>query len=517
MKLEATGARRGDEPDRGLLRELLDLSVHEIYVLDPATMRFALASAGALANLGYTLDELRTLSPADVAADYDAARTRERIGRLLRGERKMMTFSTRNRRKDGSTYPVLLRIQRVDFEGQAAILGVAIDETDRVDAERKAKERSELYRRLAENSRDAIFRCVLDVPQFEYWSPATREVLGFEPAEAMADPDCIRDRLGPEGQALLSAAKERVARFGEQATFETAYVHPSGQRRWLLVRLRLARDEQGRPLAVEGSMTDITERKRAEDEVRALNAELEVRVRDRTRDLEEANRALDAFAHSISHDLRAPLRSISGFTKIMLEEGGAALNDEARAAAHRVLAAAGRADRLTLDLLALCRVDRHPLRRSRCDLGAMARRINDELAEQTDRHVETVIARDLYADADEALVDNVMRGLLDNAWKFTRTKPSPRVEVGVESRDGERVFFVRDNGIGFDMAKVDQVFAPLERLHGIEEYEGTGLGLPMAKRSIERHGGRLWATATPQKGATFYFTLAPRPGAPVGG
>jgi PAS domain S-box-containing protein len=268
-------------------------------------------------------------------------------------------------------------------------------------------------------------------------------------------------------------------------------------------------DEAGRPYAVAGISTDITDRKRAEDEVQRLNAELERRVRERTAELEASTDELDAFAYSVSHDLRAPLRSIEGFSQILIEDYADRLDEEGREYLYRVQANVTRMAQLIDDLLDLSRATRTELHRERVDLAALAGEIVAELRD-TDpgRIVGVAIGDDLAGLGDPHLVRLVMHNLLANAWKFTSHRESAAIEVGSRTEGGEQVYFVRDNGAGFDMRYAAKLFDPFQRLHATTDFEGSGIGLAIVHRIIRRHGGRIWADGAPDRGATFSFTLS---------
>jgi len=267
-------------------------------------------------------------------------------------------------------------------------------------------------------------------------------------------------------------------------------------------------DSAGNAYAVAGISTDITDRKRAEEQVRQLNAELEQRVRDRTADLETTVRELDAFAYSVSHDLRAPLRSLHGFSQILLEDYDDRLDDDGRHYLERIQANVGRMGQLIDDLLKLSRATRTGLTRDTVNISALARQVIGELGNaEPHRQVETMIADGLVATGDANLIKVALDNLLSNAWKFTSKREGAVIDVGALDGDGEEAFFVRDNGAGFDMRYAEKLFDPLQRLHTADDFEGTGIGLAIVHRIVSRHGGRIWAESVPGKGATFFFTL----------
>lgn len=249
---------------------------------------------------------------------------------------------------------------------------------------------------------------------------------------------------------------------------------------------------------------DITTRKQAEEEIRALNRQLERQVAE----LDAVNKELEAFSYSVSHDLRAPLRGIDGFSQALLEDYGDKIDAVGQDYLRRVRAASQRMAQLIDDLLKLSRATRGEMRVEPVDLSAMARDVAGELRQsQPERAVEFAIADGVRAEGDPRLLRVVLENLLGNAWKFTSKRERARIEFGQMQQDGETVYYIRDNGAGFDMAFAAQLFRPFQRLHGPTEFPGTGIGLATVQRIVHRHGGRVWAEGEVDKGATVYFTL----------
>ena len=272
------------------------------------------------------------------------------------------------------------------------------------------------------------------------------------------------------------------------------------------VEISLSPMHTGHGDLVTSVIRDTSERKRVEEQIRRLNETLESRVTE----LAAVNRELEAFSYSVSHDLRAPLRGIDGFSQALLEEYGERLDDTGQDYLRRVRAAAQRMAELIDDLLDLSRVTRREMRRETVDVSALARAVIDQLRRaEPDRRVAVIVADGLVATGDPHLVRAVLENLLGNAWKFTARQPEARIELGARKGGPPPVFFVRDNGVGFDMAYASKLFGAFQRLHGMTEFAGTGIGLATVQRIVHRHGGRVWAEAEPGQGGVFFFTLQP--------
>jgi PAS domain S-box-containing protein len=319
------------------------------------------------------------------------------------------------------------------------------------------------------------------------------------------------DLFPPEVAADFRANDLKALASGAPIQAEETAPHPDGPHTYITVKYPIT-DPAGRSYAICGISTDITDLKRIEDEARALNAGLESRVRERTAELEASTRELDAFAYSVSHDLRAPLRAVAGFSELLLEDYGSELDAIGRDYLARVVAATARMSRLIDDLLTLSRATRAELRWRPVDLTAIAQRILADLrAADPDRPLELIVEDGLRATGDPALLELVLQNLIANAWKFTAKQDKALIHVGAEQLpDGTCSFFVRDTGAGFDMRYAEKLFVPFQRLHSNEDFAGSGIGLAIVGRIIGRHGGRIWAEGHPESGAVFRFVLPER-------
>jgi light-regulated signal transduction histidine kinase (bacteriophytochrome) len=272
-------------------------------------------------------------------------------------------------------------------------------------------------------------------------------------------------------------------------------------------------DPQSGSPVVNGVLQDITERKRAQEALKKLNTDLEQRVRDRTVELEASSKELEAFSYSVSHDLRAPLRAVDGFGLALLEDCEDMLDEDGKDYLRKIRAATQRMGTLIDDMLQLSRLTRTQMLVEKVNLTEIAWSIIHEMQESEPERVVTIkIAAGLEDRADPKLMRIALENLLGNAWKFTGKRAEAIIELGATIADSRTTYFVRDNGAGFDMAYVNKLFTPFQRLHSMEEYPGTGIGLGTVHRIMHRHGGKVWAEGQVDKGATFYFSFTSEQG-----
>jgi PAS domain S-box-containing protein len=295
---------------------------------------------------------------------------------------------------------------------------------------------------------------------------------------------------------------------GSTIISETAAQIPGGEIRDYEVVLNPLHDENGIIIGIGGTTRDITERKRAQEEIKKLNMELEKRVAQRTLQLETTNKELEAFCYSVSHDLRAPLRAMDGFSKAILEDCGTLLDEHGQDYLQRVRVAAGKMSSLIDDLLKLSRLNRETMTFKEVNLSNLVAVIISNLRQiDPERRADFIIEPGVVVKGDERLLAIMLENLLDNAWKFTKYQPNAVIEFGICRLNGEPTYYVSDNGVGFDMTYVDKLFGAFQRLHSADEFPGTGIGLATVQRIINRHGGRIWAESQLGKGAVFNFAL----------
>jgi PAS domain S-box-containing protein len=347
----------------------------------------------------------------------------------------------------------------------------------------------------------------LDGPARVLLSPELEAIIGLHPGEFPGTEAALYELIHPEDRELVRQALARGIEIKSDYEVEFRFLPRGRPPGWMLGRGRVYYDDAGKPLRQTGVAIDITDRKTAELEISRLNAELERRVRERTAQLEATNQELEAFAYSVSHDLRAPLRSMRGFSEVLLESHADQLDAHGQALLRRACESSNRMSRLIDDLLKLSRVGRCELHWQPVKLTALAEVIVAELRKsEPGRAVEVVIAPNLRAEGDEHLLGLMLDNLLGNAWKFTRQRTAARIEFGFTAKP-EPAFFVRDNGVGFDMKYAGKLFGVFQRLHSADEFPGTGIGLATVQRIVKRHRGRVWAAGVVNQGAAFYFTL----------
>ncbi len=364
-------------------------------------------------------------------------------------------------------------------------------------------EGEELYRAVVEQTTEGILLVDAGTKRVIEANAAYQNLLGYGPEEISR---LMLYDLVPYPRESMDCYVEQVLERGNYVSGERRHLQKDGST--VDVEVSANTIYYGGREAMCIVVRDITERKRAEERIRALNEELEDRVRRRTAQLQAANEELEAFSYSVSHDLRAPLRAMTGFSRILLEDYADRLDDEGLDYLGRIQKAGKRMGALIDDLLDLSRLTRRQIGREAVDLSTLAKGAAEDLRRaEPGRRARFFIAEGLSVTGDAGLLRVVLENLLGNAWKFTSREAEARIEFGAVEREGRSVYHVTDNGVGFDAAYADRIFDPFQRLHAEDEFEGVGVGLATVTRIIRRHGGSLWAEGQPGKGATFYFTL----------
>ena len=351
----------------------------------------------------------------------------------------------------------------------------------------------------------------LDVPTYRFrYDFNMLATLGLETGEAPESYEAWRSRVHPDDLEKFDESVALTLQPGEHI-FDLEYRLSSraGEYQWLHTKgCVVRRDAAGMPLLAVGTTINVHARKAVEAELARLNADLESRVARRTADLESANAELNSFSYAIAHDMRAPVRAMNSFSELVLKHNAGKLDAVSEGHLNRIVAGSLHMGALIDDLLNLARLSRQEMRRRDCDLSRIAEAVVATLIESAPaRAVDIGVHPGMRVHADSGLVRVVMDNLIGNAWKFTGKTTAPVINIGCEERDRAVVYFVRDNGAGFDMQYAHKLFALFQRLHHAEEFEGTGIGLATVRKIIQRHGGRVWIESAPGAGTTVYFSL----------
>ena len=438
------------------------------------------------------------------------------LSRALRGEEN----ATANLRIEAShfTHERNLHVSARPLKDRdGKILGALLFMRDttrerQAEAERRRSERS--FRLIVEAAQEGIWTLDTEL-RTNYVNQYMADMLGYTVQEMLGRPvlEFVAEDSREDTLVHMNERRQGVSRVHDRRLR-----HKAGHAVWVLISSNPMRDDEGHFVGVLGTVTDITQRREAEQQVLQLNETLERRIAERTAQLEFSNRELEAFAYSVAHDLRAPLRSISNFTLALTEDCAGQLDATGQDYLQRVRGASQRMSELIDGILSLSRVSRTELQSMDVNLSALARSISEQLQRwQPERTARFSLQEGLVDQGDPNLLRSVLENLLGNAWKFTRERAVAEITFGVLPQAGaQRVYFVRDNGAGFDMEYQAKLFGVFQRLHTQQEFEGTGVGLATVQRILRRHGGRVWGEGHVGQGATFFFTLHDPTEAPHG-
>ena len=466
---------------------------------------------GAEHLYGYAATEVLGKSSSDLLPPDQHADTR-RLLELVQSGQSVEHYETVRRTKDGKTIYIALTVSPILDEHDRIVAAsmIARDMTARRHAEEARQAADERLQRITANVPDVVFqfrRSAGGSFSFSFVSERIHDLYEERAADVLDNHMRLFSLVPRDHRRALAKSMLKSMRSGEPWTFETLIRCKSGKRKWVRGQASISFGSDGSTFW-DGVLSDITLQKRAAIDILTINEKLEQRVAERTRQLEAINKELEAFSYSVSHDLRAPLRSVEGFSRLLQQKYGHDLDDTANDYLNRVQRASQRMNNLVDDLLKLAQISRSEIKSGAVDLSTVARGIIDELADTApDRVVDIDIEDGIVAHGDSRLLRIMLENLLGNAWKFTQKVAHPRISFGTIMQDGKKVVFVRDNGAGFEMGRAHKLFGAFQRLHRATDFEGTGIGLATVQRIISLHGGRVWAEAAVGQGATFYFTL----------
>jgi PAS domain S-box-containing protein len=448
--------------------------------------------------LGYSVGELRARPYIEFIHPDDRSATLAVAYKLAEGQ-TVTHFVNRYLAKDGSSRHIDWYAGS-DVENQLMYC-MANDITEVTAAQNALSEKAELL----DLAHDAIIVVGADDMKIRYWNSGAEVLYGYRADEAMGWKST--ELLLAELPIPLSEILETVRK---QGRWEGEIRHRTkvGAEVVMESRWALRRDAAGQADAILEINRDATARSQAQDALRQANARLERRVEERTQQLLTINKELEAFSHTVAHDLRAPMRAINAFVDILLQEHPEELDEDARDALHEIQTNSARMAKLIDELLELAQLGRHQLQLAHVDMTALAQRAARVLApELAGREIDIQIKPLPPAEGDGPLLEQVFTNLLSNAIKFTRGRQPAHIEMGASDEAGGPVYYVKDNGVGFDMRYSDKLFGVFQRLHSRDEFEGNGVGLASVQRIVQRHGGRVWAQSELGVGTTFFFTL----------
>ena len=499
-ELAETRSEQGIQASQLDYRRLFTAAKDGILILDAETGEITDANPSLIDMLDLSHPELIDTPIWEMVAFKDVIANKTKFEQVQAhgfSDSEQLELETQDGQKFGLEF-----VSRVYRAGDRNVIQCNVRD---VSGPKRAQETSVRLAAIINSSEDAIIGKTLD-GIITSWNPGAEKVFGYSAEEAVGQSMLFLfppDRVDEENEILA-----RISRGESVEHFETVRVGKNGKLIDVSVSLSRIVDADNKTIGLSKIARDITDRKRSENEVRRLNAELEQRVEERTQQLEAANKELESFSYSVSHDLRAPLRAIDGFSQAVQEDFGPQLPKEAQRYLKTIREGAQQMGTLIDDLLKFSRLSRLPLTRGVVDTNALVRSLAAEMNSPGEGGVAEIAIADLpKSDADPVLLRQVWINLLSNALKYSRHREQGRIEIGATEQQGLTTWFIKDNGTGFDMQYVDKLFGVFQRLHRAEDFEGTGVGLAIVERIIQRHGGRIWASAAVNQGATFFFTL----------
>ena len=518
---ELAASVRAQQATQLQLVSIVNSAMDAIISID-AEQRILLCNAAAEEIFGYGAEEMMRGSLDRLLPSYVRGQHSRFIDHFPRGasssRRTLGSMGTlRAMRRSGQEFPIEASISHAEVDGLDVFTVIVRDISERLEAFQAIKDREDRLRSVTESLNEGLI-LVSPEGRLLQWNPAGLRMHGYESLEDGASlPDFrttfVVSTLDGEVLPFESWPLSRILAGETLSAVEVRLQRPEvGLDRIYRYSGSLIKDGGGRPVAFL-ALGDVTDEKLAQSEVAALNAELEQRVADRTAQLEAANKELEAFSYSVSHDLRAPLRAMDGYSVALVEDFGTVLPAEALRYLETIRKNTRRMGQLIDALLDFSRLSRSALNKRTVSVDSLFRQAFEDLANQhAGREVQVRIEDMPTCQADPTLLSQVCINLVSNALKYTQRQETTIIEVGGYRQEGDSIYYIRDNGTGFDMRYADKLFGVFQRLHRAEDFEGTGVGLAIVGRVVGRHGGRVWAEAAPDQGATFFFSLSPSDG-----
>lgn len=511
-QLDASHRRERDEAQEKvrtaqLLAAIAKGSSDAIYAKD-AEGCYLLINDAALQYMGKSVDEVLGMNDLAVFPREEAQRA-QAVDRRVLASGRSQTSEEHLMTVQGERVFLVTKGPLRDFDGKTiGVFGISRDITDRKRAEEALRESEERLRLALAAASQGLYDLNLQTGVATV-SPEYARMLGENPQGFRETLQSWTERLHPQDRERVVGALQSYLS-GSQSSYRVEFRLRTGdgQWKWILSLGQIEkRSADGKPLRMLGTHTDIDAIKSAEATLREINATLETRVAERTAELSTANRELETFAYAVSHDLRAPLRALSGFSQALQEDFGEGLPPQAQVYLDRIHQAAAKMGELIEGILALSRSSRGELRLDRVDVSAMARQRLAQLAQESPRQIAVEVEDGLEVCGDERMLSSALTNLIDNAWKYTGTTAAPVIRVHAGEVRGLQGFCVSDNGAGFDMSRADRLFQPFQRLHRDDQFPGIGIGLATVQRIVQRHGGEITAHAEPGRGACFCVGL----------
>ena len=493
-----------------LLRMFYEMPFIGMAISSPSSQRWLQVNDRLCEILGYPREVLLTKTWVEMTPEPDRQTNLDLFQSVLAGQRSSYQMEKRFVRQDGTLVDTEIHVRAVHHADGSLrhMLTTVQDITERLQAGAALREHKERLEQAEAMAGLGSWSFDAEGPQ-TWWSAQMFRNVGMDPALGVPPPDAYLARLHPDDRALVGDFMQALAHGGTVAAADFRTCPDQGAVRWLRGTVERHQRPGGRPPYYTGTLLDITPVKAAEEALRQTNEALERRVNERTRQLSEANRELEAFSYTVSHDLRAPLRGIDGYSQLLQEACSDGLDEEGRMFVQRIRQGVGQMRQLITDLLAYSQLERRTMAHEPVELKPLVERVLEGFGADIERSATAV---DLQIEPMTLKVDRdglslALRNLIGNAIKFSSAAQTPSVQVGARTANGVKTVWVHDNGVGFDMRYHDRIFGIFQRLHRAEDYPGTGVGLALVSKAVQRMGGRVWAESAPGAGATFYMAF----------